>query len=324
MGRTRHADPATVRTRVGPFTSLAALGILLSITVHAQLPVPLALPQLAGPAVDPNLRFEVASIRPHDPSTAVVIMRMLPGGVEAIGVSVRALLLQAFRVRDHQLAGVPDWVNSQRYTINAKAPGAPQSAGPTLLTNLLKDRFQLATHSETRDMPAYALVRARADGRLGASLKPSSKECHATMNAIAAERAAGRYTPPPTALPGTPGGAPLFDPEKPQCGSGRTGPGIAGGGGRAIADLAQTLSQFTGRPVVDRTGLTGLYDFVLKFTPEPGLNPNAPPGAPPISFGGDSPTLFTAVQEQLGLKLESVRAPVDVIVIDRIERPTVD
>ena len=110
------------------------------------------------------------------------------------------------------------------------------------------------------------------------------------------------------------------------------GGGVAAGGGIGIAQIVQLLSQFTGRPVNDKTGLTGVYDVSLKFTPDPGLggggNPFGPPppGAPQLAPDADpnAPNIFTAVQEQLGLKLDSTRGPVPVTVIDRIEKPTLD
>ena len=118
----------------------------------------------------------------------------------------------------------------------------------------------------------------------------------------------------------------MFDPENPPCGSMRMGPGISGGGGQQIAQIVQILSQLTGRPVVDRTGLTGIYDFSLKYQADPSVNSPfgpAPPGAaPPID--PDAANLYTAIQEQLGLKLDNQRGPVDVVVIDRIEKPTLD
>ena len=224
------------------------------------------------------------------------------------------------------MVGLPDWANNERYTIAAKAPdGTPPNAVPAMLINLLKDRFKLMTHAESREMPAFDLVLARNDGRPGPQFTASSAECQATIKERA-EAGPGRGGPPP--LPGTPGGPPLFDPAKPPCGSMRTGPGIIGGGGLPLSQLVQMLSQFAGRPINDKTKLTGLFDFTLTFTPEPGLgnSPFGPPpaGAPPLAADPNAPNLFTALQEQLGLRLDSVRAPVDVVVVDRVERPTFD
>jgi uncharacterized protein (TIGR03435 family) len=284
------------------------------------------LPVQPGAPVDPDVRFEVASIKPYDDSSGMMRMMMQPARFEAMGLPVRLLMRQAFRVQDYQLVGLPDWASAERYTITAKAPGgAPPNAVPVMLANLLKDRFALTMHTERREMPAFDLVLARADGRLGPQFKESSAECQALIK----ERTTagpGRGGPPP--LPGTPGGPPLFDPAKQPCGSMRTGPGIIGGGGLPLAQLVQMLSQFSGRPVNDRTKLTGFFDFTLNFTPEPGLgtSPFGPPpaGAPPLPADTNAPNLFTAVQEQLGLKLESVRAPIEVVVVDRLDKPTAD
>jgi uncharacterized protein (TIGR03435 family) len=228
-------------------------------------------------------------------------------------------LRQALQKPDYQIIGAPNWVDTERYTVAAKAAsGTPQNAMPVMMVNLLTDRFQMTIHTETRDLPIFNLVLARGDRRLGPNLKESTAECQAMM----AARAAGAGAP---AAPG--GGPPLFDPNGPiPCGSMRTGPGMLGAGGRAVAQLVQMLSNSTGRPVVDKTGLTGAYDFSLRFAPEPGSF--GPFGAPPPGVlpppDPDAPNLYTAVQEQLGLKMESARGPVEVVVIDRLEKPTVD
>ena len=108
----------------------------------------------------------------------------------------------------------------------------------------------------------------------------------------------------------------------------RVGGGVSGGSGISMSQIVQILSQFTGRPVVDKSGLTGTYDFNLKWTPDPGQNGGPfgppPPGIQPPAPDPDAPNLYTAVQEQLGLKLDNQRGPVDVVVIDRIERPSLD
>jgi uncharacterized protein (TIGR03435 family) len=277
-------------------------------------------------SVDPTLQFEVASIRRPDPGGGVVMMRALPGRFEAINVLVRELLRQALRMPEEQIVGAPGWVNTERYTVNAKAPdGTPPTAAPVMLTNLLKDRFKLVTHTETRDLPVFHLVFARSDRRFGSNLKESSAECQAMIASRVDEPGAGDARP---ALPGTPGGPPLFDPVNPPCGSGRSGPGILGGGGYSISSIVQKLSEFTRRPVIDQTGLSGLYDFTLRFASEPGTyrTPGGMPlpPIPPSAADPDAPSLNTALQEQLGLKLEDQRGPVEVVVIDQLEKPTVD
>jgi uncharacterized protein (TIGR03435 family) len=190
-----------------------------------------------------------------------------------------------------------------------------------LLLNLLKDRFQLATHLETREQPIYHLVLARADGRLGPNLKATSAECQATIEQRrAAALAAARGGPPPP-LPTMP------DPNGPvPCGFVRIPPGLVAGSGFALP--VATLSDLTGRPVIDKTGLTGLYDFTLQYSPELGRVAGPlgllGPGAPAAVTDPDAPSLFAALQEQLGLKLENARGPVEVVVIDKLEKPTLD
>lgn len=304
---------------------IAAVAILAPAAPQAQFLVP-----PTGPPVDAAMQFEAASVKASEALATGSRMAMMPGRFEASGVPVRMILRQALRAQDYQVVGAPDWVNTERYTILAKAPdGAPPNATPTMLLNLLRDRFKLTTHTETRQMPVYNLVMARSDGRLGPSLKPASAECQAMIKA----RAAG---PPPGPPPGPAAGPspspsgppPVFDPDRPPCGSMRQGPGITNGGGASIAQIVQMLAQSAGLPVIDKIGLTGYYDVSLKFQPEQGLSANPfgppPPGAPPLLIDPDAPNIFTAVQEQLGLKLESVRGPVEVTVIDRIDKPTLD
>ena len=234
------------------------------------------------------------------------------------------LLRQALQKADYQIVGIPGWADTERYSIRATAPeSTPLTANTTMLLNLLKDRFQLVTHPEVRELPIFNLVVARADGRLGPDLKPTPAECQAIIaeRNAAAKAAAGRGGPPP--LP------PLGDPNgPPPCGFQRMGPGVTAGSGRTIADLIPVLADLVGRPVIDKTGLAGMYDFTLKFAPEsagaPGLLRFLPPGANPPPADPNAPSLAAALQEQLGLRLEGARGPVDVVVVDRFERPTLD
>jgi uncharacterized protein (TIGR03435 family) len=307
--------------------SIATAVILATVAPQAQFLVP-----PTGPPVDPTLQFEAASVKASEALATGARMMMMPGRFEASGVPLRGILRQALRAQDYQLVGVPDWVNTERYSIVAKAPeGAPPNAIPTMLLNLFKDRFALATHTETRQLPVYNLVLARSDGRLGRSFTPSSAECQATIKARAAGPGPGAAGPGAARGPDFSRGAPpppTIDPDKPPCGFMRQGPGIANGGGASMAQIVQMLSQSTGLPVIDKTGLSGYYDINLKFQPEAGPNTGLfgppPPGGQSFAVDPDAANIFTAVQEQLGLKLESVRGPVDVIVIDRIEKPTLD
>jgi uncharacterized protein (TIGR03435 family) len=180
-----------------------------------------------------------------------------------------------------------------------------------MLRNLLADRFKLAVHEEEREMPIFALVLNRQDGRLGPQLKKSELNCQAGPG-----RGRGGAPPPD---PGAQGATP-------QCGM-RIGMGNVAAGGMRVSDFANAIATMAGRIVVDRTGLTDAYDFTLTWTPD--NLPQRPPGAPePLVNGApldpNGPSLFTALQEQLGLKLDSQRGPVKVLVIDRAEKPVED
>ena len=268
----------------------------------------------SGAPVDPNTRFEVVSIKPIDDANAPMRFMMTPAGFES-AMPVGTILRQALQKPDYQMVGAPGWINTERYSIRAKQPaGLPFTAMPVMLLNLLKDRFQLATHLETREQPIFHLVLARSDGRLGPDLKPTPAECQA---AIAERLAAVKSGAPPS-----------FNPNA-QCGSGRNSPGLISGSGGSIAQLVPMLADLTSRPVIDKTGLTGIYDYTLKFAFEgrmPGvMGPlGVPAGALAPTVDPDAPSLSAALQEQLGLKLEGARGPVEVVVIDKFERPTLD
>jgi len=282
----------------------------------------------AGPPVDPNVRFEVVAIKALNGASGSVLMRAIPGRYES-SVQVGVLLRQALQKPDYQIVGAPGWIDTERYSITAKIPdGLPPTAISVLLLNLLRDRFQLATRLETRELPIFNLVMARPDGRLGPDLKPTSGECQATIaERVAASQAAaaGRGSLPP--LPPLPG------PNDPlPCGFMSVPAGRAAATGRTITQLVPTLADLVGRPVIDRTGLTGLYDFSLKYAYE-GRNAGPlgflgasglPPGNSPPTIDPDAPSLSVALQEQLGLKLESARGQVEVAVIDRLEKPALD
>ena len=168
-----------------------------------------------------------------------------------------------------------------------------------MLRTLLEQRFHLLVHTEMREVPIYTLRLARTDGNLGPRLTRSTLDCAALL--------AGRDGAAP--LPPQADG-------RPTCRVSSSGRSFRGGGS-SIGVLAAILPQQVGRPVEDRTGLSGLFDFDLEFSAE-GRDLDA------IPVGGDTPSIFTALQEQLGLRLESARAPLDVFVIDRVERPTDD
>jgi len=254
------------------------------------------------------LKFEVASIKPAAPdSQGTFIQFQPPNGLRVTNMPVRFLIRFAYDVQDFQISAGPGWIKSDRYDIQAKAENAADSQtvpdDPRKLTDdqrktmneqmrermrtLLSDRFQLQIHKETKEAPVYALVVAKG----GPKLKEN---------------------------PGTAGG---------RQGIGMRPGGQANGTAAPLALLANLLSNVLSRPVIDRTGLTGKYDFELKWTPDAGqeIGPpgGLPPGVvPPPPPDPNGPTIFTALQEQLGLRLESAKGPMEMIVVDRVEKPS--
>jgi uncharacterized protein (TIGR03435 family) len=248
--------------------------------------------------------FEAASIKVNNSDQLRTDARLFPSGrIELTNRTLKVLIQTAYLLQGFQIAGGPDWLNRTRFDIAATAGGAATQAELQLmLRGLLIDRFKLATHTEPREMPIYALIRLRADGKLGAQLRTSDLDCVATRLA------------PPSAQARSCG----FD--------------VAGGSviarGFPLSRLVDSLSTMLRRTVVDRTGLSGTFDFDLTWTPDQmpqqALQPSAPGRSdlPPVDPSG--PSIFTAIQEQLGLKLESTRGAVDVLVVDRAELPTED
>jgi len=269
-------------------------------------------------------------------------MRIGPGMISANGVPVRLLMRQAFgQLQDFQLVGGPAWITSDRFDIEAKIEGggpmSPQII-QSVLRQILEERFALKVHRESRELPIYALMLARSDGRLGPNLKPTSDECATMMTQRGRGPAPGpdgrggvmvsRGGPPPDGRggPGRAGGPPPLDFDAPPvCGQRGGGFGRMRAGGTTMADFATMISGTAQRVVVDKTGLTGYYDIALTYTPANDQLPQGPPppGAPaPPPIDPDGPTFFTAIQEQLGLKLDNQRGPVEVVVIDSIQQPT--
>jgi uncharacterized protein (TIGR03435 family) len=258
-----------------------------------------------APATDMKLpAFEVASVKPTKIS-GTSLVRPLPGGrFSVINFSLAGLIKRAYRLQDNQLVGGPDWIRSEGYDIEAKAESAASAEQMLLmLRTLLTERFRLALRTERRELPVYALVLVKSDGATGPQLKRSSQaDCL-------------------RASPSTSSIGPPTDPKRPMCGlyspTGRwTGRGVS------LDTVANALTRFVGRGVQNRTGLTGEFDLDLQWTDLALLlSPTATADPPPLA---DGPSLFTALQEQLGLKLESTKGPVEVLVIDHVEQPTPD
>jgi len=227
--------------------------------------------------------FDVVSVHQNTSGTTQTNINYTPGGVTFTNLQLRAIIQFAYGINQPaRLAGVPDWVNSERFDIVAHGAVATVEVRRLMLQTLLADRFKLAAHTERRSLPSYTLVLARSDGKLGPALKPSTADC-------VAQRCGAR--------PGAPGDVNLT--------------------GVQMGAFASMLSITQGRSVVDGTGLTGVYDIHLTFAPDTTVGPRAGATTAP----DDRPSIFTALQEQLGLQLQPDHRPEDVLVIDRVLRP---
>jgi uncharacterized protein (TIGR03435 family) len=255
--------------------------------------------------------YEVASIKPNKAGNNLRRMMYTPDGISVTGGTLQALLEEAYGVQNFQISGAPAWLNSERYDIEAKIDGSVADDFKKLtadqrrlerarmLQKLLADRCKLTVHIETRELPVYALVVAKNG--------PKFQEA----------KTGESY---PSGIKGPDGIA--------RGGMMRMGRGELTGQGVPLTFLVSQLSRHLGRTVLDKTGLTGNYDFTLQWTPDDGQGPMlkgpdggqpAAEGAPPESSG---PSVFTALEEQLGLKLESQKGPVEIVVIDHVEKPS--
>ena len=264
-----------------------------------------------GQSASAPLTFDVASVKPSAGDEHRVFIQLQPGGgLRTSGTTLKMLITQAYDMRDFQISGAPGWISSERYDIMAKSERSttPDAGGPDemrkmtdeqrktfqeqmreRLRSLLAERFQLTVHKETKEQPVYALV----VGKSGSKLQESqSKEGDGPRGMM------------------------------------RMGRGQLNGQGVQLPMLANMLSNQVGRPVLDRTGLKGNYDFKLEWTPDPGQSGGPFGGPPPPGVDAppppdpNGPSIFTAVQEQLGLRLESQKGPVDILVIDHVEKPS--
>jgi uncharacterized protein (TIGR03435 family) len=231
---------------------------------------------------DQRTAFEVASVKLSKPDRGgLMVIQPMPGGETYIArnVSLRMMIKAIYKITDSQIAGGPDWTDTEHYDIDAKAE-RPSTIDELheMFRTLLMDRFQLRFHQETRTLPAHVLAVAKS----GTKLKRSESQ---------------------EAL-----GVPI----KP------SGPGRITGERVSMSYLAWYLSLQLGTPVVDGTALEGFFDFTLFWSPNPGLN------SPGVRYRDDTANeldIFAALEDQLGLKIESVKAPVNVFVIDQVAKP---
>ncbi|MEQ1759185.1 MAG: TIGR03435 family protein [Vicinamibacterales bacterium] len=282
---------------------LPAIVVAATLSLSAQGPAP----------ITPRPSFEVASVKKNTSGEFGGSIGGRPGQVTVRNNTLRNIVRNVYRLQDFQIVGGPSWFDTERFDITGRAPvETTQDDMMLMVQELLADRFKLVLHMETRQLPVYVLLPSRADGRPGPKLTMSTVDCAALVASLAAARQGG--APPPTPTAGA----------QPFCGT-RTTPGRIQGSSVTMANFGRNLSNFAGRMVIDRTGLAGSWDLELQWTPDPGMMPALPPNAPPLPAPDpNGPSLFTAIQEQLGLKLDSQRGPVDVLVIDSAQQPSPD
>jgi uncharacterized protein (TIGR03435 family) len=288
-------DDAAGRALILWMIGIASMGVRIAAEQAVQAP--------------PGPSFEVASVKPNKSGPgAVQRAGVQPGDrVTMTNVTLRTLIQVAYPGVS-EIVGGPGWVGSgpagDRFDVNAKAEGpASREQLQLMLRTLLADRFKLAVHTESRDEPVFALVFARSDRRLGPNLRPAATDCAALRAAAASS------------------GAP--DP----CGLRTFTSALMTGRmsvrGMGLDQILGLLSRDAGRKIVDKTGLSGAFDCELTWTPQVFLQRTFDRERF-ASIDPDGPSIFTAVQEQLGLKLESTKGPVEVLVIDHAEHPTED
>jgi uncharacterized protein (TIGR03435 family) len=269
-------------------------------------PIILAGAAMAQTASGPQ--FDVASVKPAAPGGRGTFMTVIPGGLRMSNMTLKELIAVAYRIQSFQISGGPPWFDSAHFDVLAKSDAQPKRDDvPPMLQALLADRFELKLHRETREMPVLALVLARKDGKLGPALIESKEGSCSTADP-------------------TKGPLPPIQPGNPMpCGAMRRSPRQLTATRIAISQLITELSRFLGRTVIDKTGLTGNYDVTLDFTlDEAQLAAMLPPDAPrpPPPDGTGPPSIYVALQEQLGLKLETQKGPVEIFFIDHAEKPS--
>lgn len=268
----------------GPGTFPLSLTKATAETAWA-IPEPPAPPKPMAP--DANPTFEVAVIKPSMPGVPGKGFRVQNRRFTTINTSVSDLIQFAYGIHPRQVTNAPDWISVDKFDITAQPDGEGQPNDrqwKLMVQKLLKDRFKLTFHNDKKELAVYSLTVTKT----GQKLTPSTGD--------------------PNGLPGL--------------GFGQLGRFQARNA--TMQDFSKTMqSTALDRPVIDHTGITGRYDFTLNWTPDEFQFPDLKvPGAPPIPSNTDGPDLFTAIQQQLGLKLESTKEPADVIVVDHVEKPS--
>lgn len=307
----RVADNLDFRPR-----SLAKLSGLVAAGMTIFFALPHAIQSWAesqAQATTSSFVYDVASIKPNKSADDRTKLMYTPDGLTGTNVTVAMLVRLAYGVQDNQISDEPNWLNSESYNIEAKMGSSVademrkmsedqrKPERQRMLQALLADRFKLTLHRETRDLPAYALVIAKNGPKLRKA-KPGDTYADGFKGI--------------DGLPAGPHNMVL------------RGRGEFRAQAQPVSALARALSRALGRPVVDKTGLTGEYDMVLQWTPESqgpmlkGTQDDSQSAGGQSSSESFGPSIFTAIQEQLGLKLESQKESAEVLVIDHIEKPS--
>lgn len=262
------------------------------------------LPVAAGTADAKVPVFDVVSVKPDKSVSGMIRVMTKPDGYSATNISLKMLLQAAYGIREDLISGAPSWVDAARYDIDAKVAGpdvdtlkklSPEQRR-AMLQPMLAERFKLVVHTETKQLPVYELVIAKG----GSKLK---------------EAAPGDTYP--NGIKGPDGVA--------RGGMMRVGLGQLAAQGVPISSMVNMLSQQLHKTVIDKTGLTGKYDLELNWTPDQASEPmfkGADSSQHDPAPDSSAPSIFTAIQEQLGLKLQSAKGSVETLVVDHVEMPS--
>lgn len=289
-----------MRYSVRSVLMLAPIAAVATVLLHAQAP---KATEQAVPA------FDVAAIKPNTSGEPEFGSYVEPGGrYTAKNVTLRTLIKTGYGVHDSQIAGGPSWMDTDRWDVTAKAEGYEKMPSPAfrdtarlMVRPLLADRFKLSLRHESRELPVYALVVAKANGDFGPLFRRND------------ERECSEPVPPLQPVEGA------KEPAVPlPCGADMFRPGHLAARAMTLNNILVALARFStiDRVVVDRTGLTGKFDWEIQWTPE-ALSAGTP-------AANDGLSVFQAFRDQAGLKLDARKALVDVLVIDHVERPATD
>jgi uncharacterized protein (TIGR03435 family) len=262
--------------------------LLERATPQTEWAIPTPPPRLPPMAADANPSFEVATIKPSQPDRPGKLFGVQGSHFRTINTTLADMIKFAYGVQDKQIIGAPSWVESDKFDIEAQpdAPGAPNKDQVSMMMQkLLTDRFQLKFHKDTKELPAYVLTAAKTGQKMTKSEVPDQ-------------------------LPGL-----FFTNISPATLTVRNA---------TMDDVCHLFqSAVLDRPVVDQTGITGKWNFLLKWTADESQFSGMGVKVPPPSDAADAPPpLFTAIQEQIGLKLDAGKAQIPVLVIDKVEKPS--